>query len=167
MIIILVAAVAVVLTLIVSQMIGQKGNSQGVNIHTDENSKIHVSTSGNTLQIQITYESTEDRPSDAFLFPDPDPLPPPIGALDRAFWLKVAAYDELSREEKIEIDERLAQSGFFHRDETTVAEVMKDEDREAEYVELIDNFAEDGGVIVEDDGSSAPEPAGFSPQFTY
>lgn len=167
MIIILVAAVAVVLTLIVSQMIGQKGNSQGVNIHTDENSKIHVSTSGSTLQIQITYESTENRPSDAFLFPDPEPLPPPVGALDRAFWLKVAAYDDLSREEKMEIDERLAQSGFFRRDETTVAEAMKDDDREAEYVELIDNFAEEGGVIVEDEGPQGSAPADFSPQFTY
>lgn len=168
MIIILVAAVAVVLTLFVTQALGARGNAQGVNIHTDENSKIHVSTSGSTLQIQITYESTENRPSDAFLFPDPDPLPPPSGAMDRAFWLKVASYDDLSREEKMQIDERLAQSGFFRRDEDSVADVMKDEEREAEYVELIDNFAEEGPgyAIDEDDARQGPSPD-FSPQFTY
>lgn len=164
MIIILVAAVAVVLTLIVTQMIGSKGNSQGVNIHTDENSKIQVSTVGNQLQIQITYESTENRPSDAFLFPDPDPLPPPIGALDRAFWLKVASYDDLSREEKMEIDERLAQSGFFRRDETSVQDAMKGEEAEREFAEIVDNFADGEGVIVDDEPPAQP---GFSPIFTY
>lgn len=165
MLIILTVAVIVMLFLVVFHLMGSRDNSQGVNIHTDENSKIHVSTSGSTLQIQITYESTENRPSDAFLFPDPNPLPAPAGALDRSFWLKVAAYDELSREEKDEVDARLAKSGFFHRDETSVAEAMKDEEQEAKYMEMLDNFAE-SPVYEYEDAEPAP-PADFSPEFTY
>ena len=168
MIIILTVLVIVALVLMVIRLMENQGKSQGVNIHTDENSKIHVSTSGNTLQIQITYASTEDRPSDAFLFPDPEPLLPPAGSLDRSFWLKVAAYDELSREEKDEIDARLAQSGFFHREETSVEDAMKDDKKEAEYIEMIDNFSDENPVPdYEDNEEYQKQFDGFSPEFTY
>jgi len=169
MLIILTVIVIVAIILIAIQMLGNQGKSQGVNIHTDENSKIHVSTSGNTLQIQITYESTENRPSDAFLFPEPNPQPSPSGSLDRNFWLKVATYDDLSKEEKNEIDERLARSGFFRREETSVADVMKDDEKEAAHVEMLDNFAGEVFDPAEiDEGEIQEQLArGFSSQFTY
>ncbi len=170
MLIILTVAVIAVLLLVLFQMLGSAGKSQGVNIHTDENSKIHVSTSGNALQIQITYESTDNRPSDAFLFPDPNPLPPPSGALDRNFWLKVAAYDDLSKEEKNAIDEQLARSGFFRREETTVADAMSVDEQEAEIVaKMYVNFEEERIGPEEADkgeGSGETDPA-FTSDFHY
>jgi len=164
--IILTVAIVVVVLLAVFQFMNNQGKSQGVNIQTDENSKIHFSTQGSTLQIQITYESTENRPCDAFLFPDNDPLPPPAGALDRNFWLKVASYDELSREEQDEIDRRLEQSGFFRPEERSVADVMSSED-DTHYVEMIDNFLDDAsfpGAPAAEEEEPVPE---FSPEFTY
>lgn len=124
---ILLSVIFMVFLLFVALMMSPKTQTKSVNINLPNNAGVKISQNQKGVSLDIEYNSWEDRPSDAELFPDiVDDTPPQKNALDRSFWQMYANFDNLTVEEREEVLRRLVEHGIIAPSEVEKFTLMDD-----------------------------------------